>query len=69
MDLKNKRKFLSLIVLSFLLLSFSINFFSKSNEVVLSYNMNNLERGRISEIIQDPGTGLKYKGNTTLMIF
>ncbi|HHT47100.1 MAG TPA: hypothetical protein GX004_07415 [Firmicutes bacterium] len=54
-----------LLSLSLLLFCFSFNFSSRGGEVVLSYNMSNLERGNISEIMQENG----FQDNVTLMVF
>lgn len=59
------RLLLTLLSLSLLLFSFSFNFSSRGGEVVLSYNMSNLERGSISEIMQGSG----FQDNVTLMVF
>ncbi|MGI6328458.1 MAG: hypothetical protein ACOX1I_05845 [Dethiobacteria bacterium] len=61
------RLLLTLLSLSLMLFCFSFSFASRSGEVILSYNMSNLERGSVSEIMQ--GNGFQLNDHVTLMVF
>jgi hypothetical protein len=61
------RLLLTLLSLSLMLFCFSFSFTSRGGEVVLSYNMSNLERGTVSEIMQ--GNSIQLNNHVTLMVF
>jgi hypothetical protein len=60
-QVKKMREYLSVIVLGFVLFGFSFNFSSRGNEVVFTYNMNNLGRGTVSDkLVQNPDGSSNY---------
>jgi hypothetical protein len=53
-QVKKVREYLSIIVIGFVLFGFSFNFSSQGGEVIFTYNMNNLGRGIVSELVKNP---------------
>ncbi len=61
------RLLLTLLSLGLMFFCFSFSFAPRRGEAILSYNMSNLERGSISEIMQE--NGFRLNDHVTLMVF
>ncbi|MDO9534544.1 MAG: hypothetical protein Q7J85_04245 [Bacillota bacterium] len=66
-QVKKVKEYLSIIVLGFVLFGFSLNFSSRSGEVIFTYNMNNLGRGSVSVQNPDGSSNFIYQEDATYL--